>query len=198
MPMPPILRNSALALCLALPTPGWAEPPIRADDRARIEAFDTSFGRAMHQALSGGDPADIVRLTTAMRGTAMPPMQARKALPGEWSCQMIKLGGIAPLVVYQPFTCRITGNEFQKLTGSQRSKGRIYADQDRLIYLGTSYIAGDTAPDYADLPIKTDPQVMPQRLPDVGVIEAVSPKRARILFPSPHLESDLNLLYLTR
>ncbi len=66
------------------------------------------------------------------------------------------------------------------------------------VYLGTGYIAGDTPPPYADLPTTTDPAATPQRVPEVGIVEVVSPTRARILMPLPMLESDLNILLLTR
>lgn len=65
-------------------------------------------------------------------------------------------------------------------------------------YLGTGYIAGDTALPYADLPDSIDPAATPQRVPEVGMVEVVSPTRARILMPLPMLESDLNILLLTR
>ena len=198
MPMLPILRHSLFAICAALPAAGWADLPIREDDRDRIAQFDASFGHAMHQALSGGEPADIADLTGAMRGLPLPSPQGLQALSGDWSCQMMKLGGNLPLVVYQTFSCRISGTRFTKLTGSQRSTGTLHQDGDRLIYLGTAYIAGDTAPDYADLPDLVDPHATPQRVPDVGLVEVMSPSRARIMFPDPHLESDLNVLYLTR
>ena len=35
-------------------------------------------------------------------------------------------------------------------------------------------------------------------IPEVGMVEVVSPTRARILMPLPMLESDLNILLLTR
>lgn len=172
---------------------------MRADDYRRLVDIDRSAGLALRQALAGGAAADVQALTAAMAGTALSPEDGAEHLQGDWSCQMMKLGKIGPLVVYPPFSCRIGADgAFEKLTGSQRTAGTILRWEGQLIYLGAAYIAGDTPPAYADLPDQVDIQATPQIVPDAGIVEVTGPDRARILFPQPWLESDMNLLSLTR
>lgn len=172
---------------------------MRADDYRRLVDLDRSAGLALRQALAGGSQTDVQALTAALADNPLSPEAGAEHLQGDWSCQMMKLGKIGPLVVYPPFSCRIGADGgFEKLTGSQRTAGRIMPWEGQLIYLGTAYIAGDTPPDYADLPDTVDVQADPQIVPDAGIFEVTGPDRARILFPQPWLESDMNLLSLTR
>lgn len=194
----------AVAALFLLPLQGLAQDlpsdmPVRPEDRQRLENFDAAAGEALLQALAGGEDPDRRILIDALGGKPRSAEEAVPVLAGEWACRTIKVGGLLPVTAYDPFRCRISGNgEFEKLSGSQRSKGRIYRDGERLVYLGTGFIAGDTPPDYAELPEETDPQALPQILPEVGLVEAVSENRIRILFPYPHLESRFNILLLER
>ena len=172
---------------------------IRPDDVARLEQLDSVAGHSLRRALASGSASDLQVLIEGLSGAALPSAEASSVLPGDWSCRMLKLGRDLALVVYAPFTCRIDPDGgFAKLTGSQRSQGRIGVIDDRLVYLGTAYVAGDTPPDYAQLPERVDPMATPQVVPDVGIVEVMSPDRARMLLPLPHLESDLNILLLSR
>lgn len=172
---------------------------IRPDDALQLERLDQVAGLTLRRAMAIADKADLGVLTQGLSGAPLPLGEATSVLPGDWTCRMLKMGRDLPLVVYSPFTCRITQNgDFDKLTGSQRSTGRIGVIDDDLIYLGTAYVAGDTPADYADLPEQVDPTAMPQVVPDVGMVEVTSPDTARILMPLPHLESDLNILLLSR
>ena len=199
------MRISAAALIAALAAgPAAAAGPdleavIRDDDRARLAQTDAVAGRVLREALAQGAPGDLAVLMQALAGRPLPPDQARAALPGDWSCRMMKLGGGLPLVVYQPFRCRIGADGgFEKLTGSQRMQGVIGMLDGAPAYLGTGFIAGDSPPPYAALPALTDPAASPQRVPEAGLVEVAGPDRARILMPLPILESELNILVLTR
>lgn len=194
------MRLAAVLLLVCLALPAAAEAPLRPDDRARIDALDVAAGAALRQALAGGDPADVAVLADALRGAPVPVDAAD--LAGDWTCRTIKAGGIMPLAVYSPFRCRVTvagkAVTFEKLTGSQRVKGAIVAEERRLLLLGAGFIAGDTPPDYAALPAEADPSASPQRVPAPGVIEMTSPRQGRILFPRPLLESVMDILVLSR
>ena len=200
----PARLEAALVAALLITTQAGAFQPdpsqdIRPDDATRLESLNQTAGLTLRRAIALADAADLDVLMQGLSGAPLPLGEATSVLPGDWSCQMLKLGHDLPLVVYAPFTCRITDDGgFEKLTGSQRSKGRIGVIGDDLVYLGTAYVAGDTPPDYADLPEQVDPTAMPQVVPDVGLIEVTSPDTARILMPLPHLESDLNILLLSR
>ncbi|MBK4215686.1 DUF4893 domain-containing protein [Paracoccus caeni] len=197
MPMNKLLTAIALSL-LALPA--LAEDiPIRTDDAERLAQLDATTGEALRQAFAGATAEEAQTIARALTGEALPAGVALELMPGEWSCRMAKLGGLLPVVIYQPFRCvfRKDGT-FEKLTGSQRTIGSAQADGERLLYLGTGFIAGDTPPGYADLPEDIDATASPQRFPEIGVIELTGPDSGRILFPAPHVESRLNILILSR
>lgn len=196
------LAASALALILSFGAPAAMAdpmPPIRPDDRARLDEAQAGVAAALLGAFRDGAPADVAVLTSALSGPALPAEQALDLLPGEWNCRVIKVGGLLPLTVYQPFRC-VAGPDgsFQKITGSQRKTGTVGLVDGRLVYLGTGYIAGDPPVDYADLPAQTEPAADPQRIPEAGLVEMVDDRTGRIIFPRPALESDLDLLLLTR
>ncbi len=189
---------AAFALSLALTLPATAQEALRPQDAARLAGYSTSIGEALVQALAGGAPQDVAALTKALSGT--PDIAFDETLAGPWKCRTIKMGGAAPLVVYTPFECifEIAGGgfAFEKLSGSQRTKGVIQLREGRAIYVGVGYVAGQNPPAYADLPadFNSDGTVQTQ----IAVLERISPTRARLLFPSPAVESDFDILELTR
>ena len=192
------MRLRLLPLLLLLPVSAWAETTLRPADSARLDNFDAVFGDAVMQGLAGGEAGDVAALTRALSGE--PQVAFSADLQGDWSCRTIKLGGISPLVAYSPFECRFTvsdrGFTFEKLTGSQLTRGEITLRAGRAIYAGVGYVRGQTPPDYADLPEDFTSGGKVQS--DVAVFQRVSPTRARLLFPSPAIESDFDILELTR
>jgi Domain of unknown function (DUF4893) len=189
-----------LAVTLALLSPAslHAQEELRPADQARLDGYDAAAGDALLRALAEGAPEDVAALTTALSGA--PAVAFDPSLAGDWKCRTLKLGGPAGLIAYSPFDCRITlrldGFDFEKLSGSQRTKGRIIMRNGRAIYVGVGFAAGETPPDYADLPedFRSDGRIQA----DVAVVERVSPNRARLLFPAPAVESDFDILELTR
>ena len=176
--------------------------PIRADDLARLDALDQAAGAALRQALAEGTPAEIAQATAALRGPALAVGAVDlAALAGEWNCRMIKLGGISPIVTYPAFRCRITATSgaarFEKLTGSQRTRGQLHPDGDRLVYLGSTFVAGEQPRDYGDFPPEID-LAGSETLPDAGLVEVTGHDSLRLLFPQPYRESLLNVMVLTR
>lgn len=200
------MRNRALliAALLMCAAPAAALGPsldaiIRADDVARLDQLDPIAGRTLRDALAQGSADDRAVLVAGLSGAALPDDQAGAILPGDWSCRMLKLGGGLALVVYQPFQCRIDADgKLVKLTGSQRMTGRIGPVAGRLTYLGTGHVAGETPLPYDALPPQTDPAASPQLVPEAGLVEVTGRNTARILMPAPVLESDLNILLLSR
>ncbi len=192
-------RLAALLALLVCSGAAFAQGDLRPGDAARLDRFDASAGSALLQALSGGAPEDVAALTKALSGTAQVAFD--ETLAGDWSCRTMKLGGLSPLLVYTDFKCRFTIRPdgsfgFEKLTGSQRTRGTITFREGRAIYAGVGYIADEDPADYADLPadFTSDGRVQT----NVAVFERVSPSRARLMFPAPAVESDFDILELTR
>lgn len=190
-----MIRLSLLICALAAPL---AAQDIRPSDATRLADFDTAAGSALLQALAGGSRGDVDLLQEIMSGTPLAPIAT--SLPGEWSCRALKLGGLTALTVYAPFACTITadGTAFRidKTTGSQQLTGRIALSEGGMILTGVGYVADTVPPAYDDLPddFTSDGTVWPI----VGRVEQTAPDRARILMPRPALESDFDILSLTR
>jgi hypothetical protein len=171
---------------------------IRPPDEARLAGFEAALGASLRNALAEGAAEDVRTVASVLAG------QPGDFDPeGAWSCRTIKLGGDPALTVYGNFRCRIEvesdGWRIVKETGSQRLEGRILRDDDQWLYLGVGFVDGGPATDYAGLPAKDQTPVEPgQTVAQVGIFEQMSPTRARLLLPSPILESGFDILYLTR
>lgn len=187
-----------LPLMLLIAGPALAQSNLRPEDANRLDGFTTSAGNAVLQALAGGAPQDVAALSRALSG--VPQVAFDETLAGNWNCRMLKLGGIAALVVYTPFKCRFSigsqGFDFEKLSGSQRTKGTILLRDGRAVYVGVGYVAGQKPPAYSDLPpdFTSDGVIQTQ----IAIFERISPTQARLMFPSPAVESDFDILELTR
>lgn len=171
---------------------------IRPQEQARLDRFDRLAGTALLEAMAEGAAADVTALSTALGG--VPQVAFDPSLNGEWRCRTIKLGGNPRLVVYTNFKCMMrldnTGITFEKLSGSQRTSGRIEMREGRAVYLGVGYVSSEAPQNYADLDAAFEGSG--KITPDVAVFERVSAKRARLMFPAPVNESDFDILELTR
>lgn len=201
LPMPLATAVLALATSASLALAQDAVP-IRPEDQDRLNALDSATGQALRQVLAEGDAAQIAMAVEALRGKPMPTGEVgTDALAGDWSCRMTKIGGIMPAVDYPPFRCRIWMEDgrvmFEKLTGSQRTRGFLRGEHGTIVYLGSTFVQGEQPKPYADFPASVDLQAS-ETLPDAGIFEATGPDSARILFPLPYRESVLNVLTLTR
>lgn len=192
-----MIRALTLALLLA---GSAAAQEMTPSDTARVNRLDHWFGLAMRQALAGGAPQDLATLAEIMAGDPLPP--DRVTLAGDWTCRTVKIGGLVPLTVYGEFRCRIerdgAGWRLEKLTGSQRTRGTIRVDGDRLVYVGVGHVADTPPPPYAALAGGVPPDLQGRVYPQVGIVEQISADRARLLLPAPILESRFDILYLTR
>ena len=171
---------------------------IRPQEQARLDRFERLAGTALLEAMAEGSAGDVAALSTALAG--VPQVAFDPSLNGEWKCRTMKLGGDPRLVVYSNFKCTMrldnTGLTFEKLSGSQRTSGRIEMRDGRAVYLGVGYVSSEEPQNYTDL----DPAFEGSGTitPDVAVFERVSAKRARLMFPAPVNESDFDILELTR
>lgn len=190
------MRPLLLALAL-LAAPATAQE-VRPADRPRLEAFDATLGHALLTAFAGASPGDAALLARALAGQ---PGELRPE--GDWSCRTLKLGGLLPLVVYEPFRCRIARTApgvfaIEKLTGSQRLRGTIFDREGRALYLGVGFVDGGPAASYDQLPPEQVAVEPGQTHPQVGAFEQAGPNQARLLLPEPFFESRFDILWLTR
>jgi len=159
-------------------------------DKARLEKYDDTRKEALQGAKTGA-PADVAVLDQML---AKPLLSVPDFdMAGNWQCRTIKAGGDVPLVIYGWFKCRVSddgsGWQLEKLSGSQRTKGRFYDDgEKRSIYLGSGFIAGDSPKAYASGP-ETD---------QVGYAFRSGPTEWRIEFPAPRYESKLDIIEFRR
>lgn len=189
-------RKLVLATFLFLPAAqafatGEIQNLITAADSERLRKYGETRKAALAEAKAGGAADDVAILDKVLAK----PMLAFDDfdMTGNWQCRTIKAGGISPLVVYGWFKCRVTddgsGWMLEKTSGSQRTKGRFFTDNDkRLIYLGSFFIAGDTPKKYGSGP-ESD---------QVGYTFRTGPKEWRTEFPAPHYESKLDILEFRR
>jgi hypothetical protein len=162
-------------------------------DRERLTKLEQSRKQGFAEAAADAE-TDFKALK------ALPSTMAKRVLSfrdfdmtGNWQCRTTKLGSYAPFVVYGWFKCRVTddgaGWMLEKLSGSQKTKGRFYDDTDtRLIFLGAGYVNDDPAPLYGKGP-KSD---------QVGYAFRTDKTEWRIEFPSPYYESKLDILEFRR
>lgn len=170
---------------------GEVDRLITQADRQRLDGYEATRAAALTKAKAGGEPVAYANLMATLQKPNVPINGLE--LTGDWQCRVTKAGGSVPLLVYTWFRCRVTddgsGWMLEKLSGSQKTKGRFYTDSDtRLIYLGAGYVNDDPAPKYGAGP-KSD---------QVGYAFATGPQEWRIEFPTPAYESKFDILELRR
>lgn len=188
-------RTLLVALLVVAPTAVFAtgeiESLITDHDRQRLANYEATLDEAVAEAKEGGSEADIAVLEEIL---AREPISFEGFdMTGDWQCRTIKVGGLASLVVYGWFDCSVTddgsGWMLEKLSGSQRTKGRFFTESDtRLTYLGSYFVAGETPPKYGAGP-ETD---------QVGYAYRSGEDTWRIEFPAPARESKLDILEFRR
>jgi hypothetical protein len=182
----------AVAACPAAKADGEMDKRLTAFDKDRLARFEAVMAEALGEARAGGAPEDVKLMDAALAGSPLPLAEGFDPT-GEWKCRTIKAGGGLPLVVYGWFKCRISddgaGWMLEKLSGSQRTKGRFYTlSATRLAYLGAGYVADQKPLGYGDDPKQNQ----------VAVAERRAEKRIVLLFPAPQYESKLDVLVLER
>jgi hypothetical protein len=174
------------------PTQSWQQA-VTDSDRQRLRDWRTAFTKALDQARTAGNAADIEREgkllqpDVAMGGASIPD--------GDYRCRTIKVGakseGLLNFIAYPTFRCRIEAGKaqrFTKLSGSQRPVGLIYpADALRQAFLGTLVLGDETqAYQYGRDPDR-----------DLAAwVERIGDNRWRMIFPYPHYESTLDVIEL--
>jgi uncharacterized protein DUF4893 len=162
-------------------------------DRVRLKDWRTAFTDALKQARTS-NAADV-----ETEGLLLQPDAAIGGpIPnGDYSCRVIKVGakseGMLNYVSYPAFRCRISQQgdvqHFDKLNGSQRPHGTIYAgDQLRQVFLGTMLLGDETVAYQYGRDTERDM---------AGWVERIGEQRWRLVLPYPHYESTLDVVELT-
>jgi hypothetical protein len=164
---------------------------ITASDRKRMENHEATRKEAIDEAHKGGSAEDIKILDAVLANE--PQSFQGFDMTGNWECRTIKTGGPVALVVYGWFKCKVTddgsGWQLEKVSGSQRTRGRFYdIDDRRLAYLGSFYVKGDTPKPYGRGP-ETDQFAYAFR---------TATDSFRLEFPAPYYESKLDIVEFRR
>lgn len=187
-----ILATLFATLSSAALADGAVQKLMTPADKARLDRYDETRKAALKEARGGGEPADIKQLD-ALLGKPLVAF-SDKDLTGKWRCRTLKVGGdFGVLTIYDWFACKVTddgsGWVLNKVSGSQRTKGRLYDDgEKRAIYLGSYFVEGDPVKAYGSGP-KTD---------QVGYAFRTGRNAWRIEYPAPFRESTLDILELRR
>ncbi len=172
---------------------GWRSIATE-DDRARLRGWRSAWTEALRKAGAGGHGEAIAR-----EGALLDPDSALDgsiAPPGDYRCRTIKVGsrseGGLDFVAYQPFLCRIVEDQgvvtFTKLSGSQRPVGVLLPDGDRRhIFLGTLVLGDESRAIQYGRDRERDM---------IALLERIGDRRWRLVFPSPHFESRLDVMEL--
>jgi hypothetical protein len=177
--------------------PDWSRDWHRVateSDRKRLRDWRQTFVAAIDAARKSGHSAEIAR-----EGVLLDPDAALGGGPipnGAYRCRVIKVGaksqGMLDYVAYPAFTCSIAAQrdlqQLAKLNGSQRQFGLIFpGDLLRQVFLGTLVLGDETrALQYG----QDDSRDV------VGYVERIGPNRWRLFMPSPHFESQLDVMEL--
>lgn len=202
----PLLLSLTLAGC-ASTSPPQCPPGMRipssanwrtlatGNDRERLREWRQAWVKGLEIAAAAGHAATI-----GGGGALLDPDAAiafEPPPPGDYRCRTVKLGakshGPLDYVAYPWSECRIGadgegGLRFDKLGGSQRPSGRLFADPGRrMIFLGTLVLGDEQRPlDYGH-----------DRERDLaGILERIGQDRWRIAFPYPAFESTVDVIEL--
>jgi hypothetical protein len=156
-------------------------------DRSRLRTWRESWLKALTNARQYGAASQIANERPlldpdAAIGSASPPS-------GAYKCRTIKVGSQGQtgsgFVAYPWMDCRIDGDRFTKLTGTQRAIGDLHRDEaGRLVFVGAMAL-GDEQGAFAYG--RDDERDM------VGIVEQLGPRRWRLVVPQPRWESLLDV-----
>ena len=192
-----ILAASLLAATIAPSFANW-QAEISGFDRDRLARIDEARTSGLAQS-DGASAADRSAINGVL-GPLSSPISAQD-LTGTWRCRLMKLGGLAPAIVYGWQTCRFretaNGLFFEKTSGTQRFSG--YADPDgagSFILLAAMTVKDERQRVYSGAGNSAGAAATPND--QVGVVSSIGPSHARIEFPFPVLESTFDVIELTR
>ena len=192
-----LMLTAAATAATATTTADWREL-ISPGDAGRILALEDSRDRgiaALRQG-EGRGSFDAIKNTIEPGGRSIPA----NALPGYWHCRQMKLGGVAPWIVYDWYSCRVSvtrggGLFLEKLNGSQRTAGFLYPENGAWVYLDASSVAGEPMHRYSGNGASVGASVTPDD--QVGLLTGIGNNHLRLEIPATQ-ESLLDVIELAR
>jgi len=191
-----ILLPIAVSLLAATSAQAGWQDQISRYDANRLSKLEEAKSRALSEAAAGSDMGTI-------HSVLDPEARSLSAdlLKGSWRCRTIKIGGMTPDVVYSWFHCRIRENgdglTFEKVSGSQRVSGQLYANETGgYVLLGAFAVDGETPHAYSGNGASAGAVATPDDA--VGLLQGTGERSARIEFPYPVQESTFDVIELKR
>ncbi len=168
-------------------------------DVHRLERLDEARAKGMDSAHMDAIERDREAVQDAFRGGVHPI--SRGALVGNWHCRTAKTGGILPPIGYGWFHCRVTERGgrlfFQKLNGTQRLAGYLYAHRSGgYVLFGGWSVKGEPMHMYSGNGASAGAQSSPDDA--VALVSAAGSGRVRLEFPFPGQESVYDVMELRR
>lgn len=185
-----------LSFVLLAASPAFAESDflvrtLTPTDLGRLAQFQKARVDSIKEAREQGESADAKVLDDILAGDE----QSLRGVDirGDYRCRVAKLGGLGHLVIYDWFRCKIgeddIGYRLEKVTGSQRVSGHFVDDSETsLIFYGADHYSDEKPMAY-----NADPERN-----TIGRLVKVGPKRLRLEFPLPFLESTFDILELEK
>jgi hypothetical protein len=174
--------------------PSW-QAMATADDRQRLSGWRDAWTTAVDAVRAAGQGAVLDRDAALYD----PDRALEKPLPppGAYSCRWIKLGSAAPAVAaftaYDAQPCHIVQagslTRFAMSGGAQRPQGVLFPDAPaRGVFLGTLRFAEERGPIAYGRDTQRDM---------AGFVQRIGDRRWRLALPSPHFESQMDLIEIT-
>jgi hypothetical protein len=194
----PLLKLAAALIVCATPAlAGWQDR-ASSYDAERLSRLDEARAKGVQEA-QGASEKDLAAARAVLNRNSRAVSLA--SLKGTWRCRTIKLGGMAPVVIYDWFTCRI-GEEhghpyFEKQTGTQHLGGSLYPHESGgFVFLGGTNWSKDEQAFYSSERTSLGAETTPSDA--VGLLSSIGPNVARIEFPYPAQESTFDVIELRR
>ncbi|MBC7504657.1 MAG: DUF4893 domain-containing protein [Sandarakinorhabdus sp.] len=185
--------------------PSW-QHDITMPDRRRLGKLWEAWTRSLNEIQQAGQGKALVALGPigvpdaatmhAEPGAAIKPVGPLPGV-GDYRCRTINLGqraggaaaSPAPIASggLQPCRIEMRGKTlwFEQASGVQRLGGRLYADGNRQLFLGTLALVGEMA----IMPYGVDPQ-----RDAIGVLRSIGPQHWRMELPWPNWQSNLAIV----
>jgi hypothetical protein len=182
------LKTFLVAAAILVPAAaqaGWRDE-ASSFDQSRLARLDEA--RSQGLAESNGAAQDV--LSAPATGGS---------ITGNYRCRTIKLGGMTPSMQYSWFHCRVFeyhgALRFEKISGSQRMGGTLYPEGNGYVYLGASWVKGETPHRYSGNGASVGAAATPDD--QIGQMTATA-NGARIEIPYPVQESVFDVVELRR